>query len=275
MLVRAQRGLLSIVSQNQLLTRYIFGKRLGYCITDLSLDLDALNIDRETWKSDEKIREIVCKVMPVVLRKYHFPKTKISTVIDECLEEYAKIPERSISGISKVTGKVMSDSLNGSFEKMKKQLPDVLIPDFVKYMHKLEAFPPISAKHEPEWQSKGVWYNSQKQHVMGWIRSQMTHGGETEYHRDNLNISSRTSYNRWNNPGMALWLAEALGAEPDAVEQAQEEAFNEPDKRRRSGIVRKHFTFDVIIELLSKDPDGEKIIIRTQEELDEKIKKYI
>ena len=118
----------------------------------------------------------------------------------------------------------MSDSLNGSFEKMRKQLPDVLIPDFVEYMHKLEAFPPVSAKHEPEWQDKGVWYQSQKQHVMSWMDCQLTHGGETLYHRDNLNISSRTSYNRWNNPGMALWLAEALGAEPDAVDQAQEEA---------------------------------------------------
>ncbi len=169
--------------------------------------------------------------------------------------------------ISKVTGKVMSDTLDLSYQRMRKQLPDVLIPDFVRFLSKLDPHPPISAKHEPEWQEHGVWYSSQKEHVMGWMRAQMTHGGETSYHRDNLNISARTSYNHWNNPGMALWLAEALSEDPEKVRAADEEAYNEPNKRRRSGIVRKHFPFDRILELMESDPQAERIIIRTEEQL--------
>jgi len=38
--------------------------------------------------------------------------------------------------ISKITGKIMSDTFDLSYQKMKKQLPDVLIPDFVKYLSK-------------------------------------------------------------------------------------------------------------------------------------------
>ncbi len=176
--------------------------------------------------------------------------------------------------ISKTTGKVMTDSLNWSIDMMKKHLPDVWIPDFIKYMAKLRDYPPVSAKHEPEWQKKGVWYKSQKEHVRGWLNAQMTHGGEVQYHRDRLNVSLRTSYNHWNNPGMALWLAEALGEDPDAVYAADEEAYNEPNKRKRSGIVRQRFPFDRILELLSRDPAGEKIIIRTEEKLKQRAQSF-
>ena len=113
--------------------------------------------------------------------------------------------------VSKITGKIMTDILEGSIARMRKQLPDVLIPDFVQYLERLEAHPAAAERYEPDWQHTGVWYRSQKQHVIGWMRNQMNHGGETYYHRDNLNISAKTSYNHWNNPGMALWLLAALG----------------------------------------------------------------
>ena len=73
---------------------------------------------------------------------------------------------------------------------------------------------------------------------------------------------------------MALWLAEALGEEPEKVRAADAEAYNEPKKMRRSGIIRKHFPFDRILELMSKDPDGERIIIRSPEQLEKKITHY-
>ena len=74
---------------------------------------------------------------------------------------------------------------------------------------------------------------------------------------------------------MALWLAEALGEDPEKVRAADEDAYNEPNKMRRSGIVRKHFPFDRIIELMSADPDAQSIIIRTREELERKAKEYL
>ncbi len=176
--------------------------------------------------------------------------------------------------ISKTTGKVMSDSLDGSIKKMAKQLPDILIPDFVHYLDKLEEHPAVVEKYEPHWQKTGVWYKSQRQHVTSWLYAQMDHGGDVAYHRDNLNISSRTSYNHWNNPGMALWLLAALGEEDEALIAAAEEAFNEPNKMKRSGIVRKHFPFDRVIELVEKDPKAKKIIIRDLVALEKKTQKY-
>lgn len=174
--------------------------------------------------------------------------------------------------ISKTTGKVMSDSLTPSYEKMKQQLPDIFIHDFVDYIDKLPALPPISAKHQSEWIKQNWIMTDQKRHVQGWLLGQMDHGGEISYHRDHLNISLRTSYNRWNFPDMAIWLLEALGEDPGLIERVDHEAYNEPNKMKRAGLVRKYFPFERVLELLSNDPDGEKIIIRDEKKMKKRAK---
>ena len=260
---------LRIVKENRLIRLYFHPEYLPGFLERLDRELSRHSDD--CWKDEGKTRNMVCKALPAALSPYHFPRTEISRVVDLCLERYKCGPEPERTGkVSKITGKVMSDSFQGSFDRMAKQLPDVLIPDFVNYLQKLEAHPAVAEKYEPDWQHRNVWYKSQKQHVMGWMRAQMTHGGDTSYHRDNLNISARTSYNHWNNPGMALWLLAALGERDEAVINAAEEAYNEPNVRRRSGIVRKHFPFDRVLELMAKDPAGEKIIIRTTDVLEKK-----
>ena len=174
---------------------------------------------------------------------------------------------------SKTTGKVMSDTLDVCYQRMRKHLPDVFIPDFVDFISELEPNPPISSKHAMLWQE--LPFNSdQKQHVIGWLAGQTSHGGEIEYHRDNLNISTRTSYNHWNNPGMALWLAEALGEVPETIQAADNAAYNEPSKYRRSGIVRRFIPFDRILELMKSHQKAEKIIIYDETQLDARIKQY-
>lgn len=234
------------------------------------------------WTDDDQLRNAVCKSMPYALCPFGFPREETAAAVEQCLQafmggtvklEYEEIRRMTGKGgkISKTTGKVMSDSIQGSVDRMARQLPDILIPDFVEYMEKLEAHPEAVEKYEPDWQHRGVWYKSQKQHVMNWLREQMTHGGEVLYHRDNLNISSRTSYNHWNNPGMALWLLAALGENDEVLVNAAEEAHDELNVRKRSGIIRKHFSFDRVVELMSRDPDGEKIIIRTADALQKRI----
>lgn len=258
-----------IVKENTLVERYIKPQYMPRFLETLNRELSRYS--KTDWNSEEQVRSIVYQAMPASLCPFGFPRSEIMNVIIPCLKEYSIGSGQGKGGkISKITGKVMSDSFQGSLEKMSKQLPDVLIPDFVKYLGKLEDHPAVAEKYEPDWQHRGVWYKSQKEHVRGWMRAQMTHGGETSYHRDNLNISARTSYNHWNNPGMALWLLAALGEDDAAVIAAAEEAYGEQNVRRRSGIVRKHFPFDRVLELLSKDPTGEKIIIRTAEELEKK-----
>lgn len=258
-----------IVKENSLIQKYIRPQYMTRFLETLNCELSRggdIN-----WDSEEQVRNTVYKAMPAALCQFAFPRAEIMNVIIPCLKKYNSGSEPESSGkISKITGKVMSDSFQGSIERMAKQLPDVFIPDFVKYLGKLEAYPAVSEKYEADWQHTKVWYKSQKEHVRGWMSAQMTHGGDTSYHRDNLNISARTSYNHWNNPGMALWLLAALGEEDAAVIAAAEEAYAETNVRRRSGIVRKHFPFERVLELLSKDPAGAKIIIRTAEELEEK-----
>lgn len=269
MIYEKEAILLVVVKNNQTISSIVqerYHPKLAQAIDNQLRDLPD-----EIWEDEERSQKAIQKAITTALYMFSFPRQKIGQVVFQCWNDYKKsLANGTQKRISKTTGKEMSDDLNLCYEKMKKQLPDVVIPEFVHYLKKLEAKPPVSAKHEPEWQEHGVWYSSQKEHVMGWMTAQMTHGGETSYHRDNLNISARTSYNHWNNPGMALWLLEALGEDPDAVRAADEEAYNEQNKRKRSGIVRAHFPFDRALELLSKDPSGEKIIIRTIEELDKK-----
>ena len=258
-----------IVKENKLVKQHIRSDCMSRFLD--ALDRELSRYGEKSWDSEEQVRSTVYKAMPPALCSFGFPRKEIMKVIIPCLDEYNRgTTLENSEKISKITGKIMSDSFQGSIDRMARQLPDVLIPDFVAYLEKLEAHPAVAEKYEPDWQHRNVWYKSQKQHVMGWMRSQMTHGGETFYHRDNLNISARTSYNHWNNPGMALWLLAALGEDDEAVIAAAEDAYGEQNVRRRSGIVRKHFPFDRVLELLSKDPAGEKIIIRSVEVLEKK-----
>ncbi len=264
----ARTGFLAIVSENQVVKQYILPHQMPRFLN--ALDNELKQYDSINWETNRDKQFLVRRAMSKILCEFNFPRAQLGKAVELCMNEFIWKTKK----ISKITGKVMSDSLEASIETMKKQLPDILIPDFVKFMYKLDPHPPISEKYEAGWQKKGVWYSSQKEHVMRWLQRQMTHGGETSYHRDKLNISARTSYNHWNNPGMALWLLASLGEKEEAIIAAGEEASNEENKRRRSGIVRKHFPFERVLELLNRNPQGKKIIIRTVEELEERAKPY-
>ena len=74
---------------------------------------------------------------------------------------------------------------------------------------------------------------------------------------------------------MALWLLAALGEDDQAVIAAAEEAYNEPNMRRRSGIVRKHFPFDRALELMKKKlHDADVYIIQSKEQLEQRRKAF-
>ncbi len=83
----------------------------------------------------------------------------------------------------------------------------------------------------------GRWYGNQKNHVLGWFESQSTTGSGA-YSRAKPNTSARTTYNRLLNPAMPLWIAEALGEDPDVVQLAGEEALKVPP-RSRTAAARK------------------------------------
>ena len=93
----------------------------------------------------------------------------------------------------------------------------------------------------------GRWRHNQKEHVLTWFASQPTRGAGA-YSRKTPNTSARITYNRLMNPAMILWIAEALGEDPQVVQAAGEKVLAVPS-RSRAGAARKVLPWSRIVEL--------------------------
>lgn len=132
---------------------------------------------------------------------------------------------------------------------------DLHVNEFVQILRSLPAKQPITEAFETGWAAerqkqtsdKGTWYHRQKDHVLGWFASQVTRGAGA-YSRSKPNTSARVTYNRLLNPAMPLWIAEALGEDPDVVQQAGENALTVPP-RSRTAAARKVLPWSRIAEL--------------------------
>lgn len=137
---------------------------------------------------------------------------------------------------------------------------DFHVDEFVRLLSPKEATQPMTMAFEVAWDDirrggratdSGIWHHNQKEHVLSWFASQVTRGAGA-YSRKTSNTSARTTYNRLLNPAMILWIAEALGEDPDAVQEAGEQVLTVPS-RSRAGAARKAFPWARIIELANKD----------------------
>lgn len=63
------------------------------------------------------------------------------------------------------------------------------------------------------------------------------------------NVSARTTFNRLLCPATFVWMAEALGKNPEAVQAAADAARDEPNARKRAGLLRGHLPWERIAEL--------------------------
>jgi len=54
------------------------------------------------------------------------------------------------------------------------------------------------------------------------------------------NLSAKRAYNRLLNAGSLLWINEALGNDPDRIQQAADAASQEKEYRKRCRIVREY-----------------------------------
>lgn len=99
------------------------------------------------------------------------------------------------------------------------------------------------------WSSEGVWYESQKEHWLGWLEEydgpgfygRKTHGGRT----------AEFVYNHINCPPMLLWLAEAAGVPKKSLLAAKRSALAGPAKRgSHCGLIRKAIPWAVVEECL-------------------------
>ena len=126
---------------------------------------------------------------------------------------------------------------------------DIDVVAFVRILRTCADHLPVSDQYEKDVpQRRGVWWTSQKEHMVRWFGSQTTRGSGA-FTRKEPNGSARTTYNRLLCPAAFVWMAEALGEERSVVQAAADAARAEPDARRRSGVLRRHLPWSRIAEL--------------------------
>ncbi len=123
------------------------------------------------------------------------------------------------------------------------------VEDFVRVLKALEEHLPLSDQYERDRpQVRGVWWTSQREHMVRWFGNQETLG-TGPFSRQVANTSAKTTYNRLLCPAAFVWMAEALGEHPSVVQAAADTARHEPNARRRPGLLRAHLPWRRIAEL--------------------------
>jgi hypothetical protein len=85
--------------------------------------------------------------------------------------------------------------------------------------------------------NRRVWYTSQKEHWLGWLRE---YGGPGYYGRKNSKRTAEFVYNHVNCAPMLLWLGEACGVPQRQVTKAKEAALRAgPKFQAQCAAIRK------------------------------------
>jgi hypothetical protein len=91
---------------------------------------------------------------------------------------------------------------------------------------------------------KPVWYSSQKEHWLGWLRY---YDGPGAYGRQvHRGRSAAFVYNQVVNPQMLIWLAEAVGVERQVVRRAAALALRRHTMSAMSGAIRQAIPWEEI-----------------------------
>lgn len=100
------------------------------------------------------------------------------------------------------------------------------------------------------WSNDGVWYTSQKQHWIGWLRE---YGGPGYYGRKNSKRSAEFVYNHIVCSPMVLWLGEASGIPKASVAKAKQAALSSgPQLQAQSAAIRRIIPWELIEVRLDK-----------------------
>ena len=132
-------------------------------------------------------------------------------------------------------------------------MEDIHVEKMVDYLVFLDPMPPIT-KELDKWGSR---YQSQKVHMCLWLEWQLEvyHGA---YGREKPNSSTKTTYNRFQNPGGLLWMAEVLGEEEETLRKAVAAAVEAQEKaakydgKSRCKAFREVIPWERIGELLDQ-----------------------
>ncbi len=97
----------------------------------------------------------------------------------------------------------------------------------------------------------GVWYSSQREHMVGWF-SELA--GPGAYNRKGRGHDARFGYTHSQCPEALIWIGEALGERPEVVKQAVDAMKQNPHHSAQCGAIRKLIPWARIVELLDKQP---------------------
>lgn len=138
--------------------------------------------------------------------------------------------------------------------RLRSEPDDMDVRDFDRLLARLPENLPISdAYHgyDGSYPPPGPWYTSRRQRMVSWFRGQAT-TGEGAYSRMIPNLSAKRAYNRLLNAGSLLWINEALGNDPDRIQQAADAASQEKEYRKRCRIVREYLPWSDVISLANR-----------------------
>jgi hypothetical protein len=93
------------------------------------------------------------------------------------------------------------------------------------------------------WSNDGVWYKSQRQHWIGWLRE---YSGPGHYGRKNSKRSAEFVYNHIVCPPMVLWLGEASGVPSASVTKAKQAALSSSSVQAQSAAIRRIIRWEMI-----------------------------
>lgn len=126
----------------------------------------------------------------------------------------------------------------------------VSIPKFIAAIRKLPEDEPFD--------DPGVWYRTQKEHWIGWLRA---YGGPGAYGRKIYDRDARFAYNHIVNDEMLLWLVAASGVGEKLTVKAYYASRRGKTMMQRAGAVRKIVPWEMIVEMLW--PEAKPVIGKT------------
>jgi hypothetical protein len=124
--------------------------------------------------------------------------------------------------------------------RKKRQSERVTVADFRRAVSRLPADRPVK--------QPGVWYLTQKEHWLGWLKYYNTAGAYGR--RPGMNRDARYAYNHAVNPGLLEWLVRAAGVSPTLVRAARSAAAREKTMMAQSGAIRRVVPWEVVAERL-------------------------
>ena len=129
---------------------------------------------------------------------------------------------------------------------------DISVIKLAAIFEYLDPFPPVTVELAPPTKRRP----NQKAHMYWWFASQQT-TGRGNYSRIQGNSSAKSTYNRLQTVPGLLWIAEALGEEPEALRKAFSKAllFEKANSQGRCAAFREVIPWERIAELIH-NPGG-------------------